>query len=141
MLFRFLYSKATVDRCRENGAQFCLRSNINRIMSQGKKKLIALPAVLVCIGIGACTQDVDVSHITNISQFMAACKFCIHCDQPGAIPYECVKDGENCEPLCPNKASGSWTKGGLAICRCIGTNNFWVFDEKTGKVSLKDAPP
>ncbi len=114
----------------------------SRDRSRARSLLQAAAALLLgCAGAVGCGSEVDVSHIDNATQFMAACQQCPRCEDSDPSLLWCVNEDEVCEPLCPGRDSASWKDGDTWICRCMGTNDFWVFDARTQQVSLRDEPP
>lgn len=90
--------------------------------------------------IAGCDSQPDVSYIQNYEQFIQACTFCQPCNK-NSRPIGCVNQGNHCVPLCSGEHV--WMtgfKGDLKGCRCTGTNDIWVFHEKTKVVELRRAP-
>lgn len=113
-----------------------------KVSSNGRVLAPAVMLAMLCAFSG-CNSRPDTSYIKSETDFLQACFSCRVCGPK--VEGLCIQPGTRCENLCPRSETKTswWLKGperaGTA-CRCIGTNDIWVFDSDKKEVYLRKAP-
>lgn len=88
-----------------------------------------------------CDREADVEYIDTFNEFYQACSYSEPCESEKRSA-SCIEPGTPYVQLCGpgGMALARLTGNGSYMCRCLPTNDVWVFDPETRKLNLREAP-